>query len=204
MTLINDTYKTIKNISEGIYREKGSKFIAIAFPIETEEEIKEKLQELRKSYHDARHHCYAYILGFDKSIYRINDDGEPSGTAGRPIYRQLLSHDVTNILVVVVRYFGGTKLGVSGLINAYKIATKEALAANEIIEKQVEEKYYIGFNPINMNRVMRILKSDDVKIIKHYYDKQQIIIFQVRKRDKKRVLTLLSQIEELNYKKENI
>ncbi len=204
MTLINDTYKTIKNISEGIYREKGSKFIAIAFPIETEEEIKEKLQELRKSYHDARHHCYAYILGFDKSIYRINDDGEPSGTAGRPIYRQLLSHDVTNILVVVVRYFGGTKLGVSGLINAYKMATKEALAANEIIEKQVEEKYYIGFNPINMNRVMRILKSDDVKIIKHYYDKQQIIIFQVRKRDKKRVLTLLSQIEELNYKKENI
>lgn len=204
MTLINDTYKTIKNISEGIYREKGSKFIAIAFPIETEEEIKEKLQELRKSYHDARHHCYAYILGFDKSIYRISDDGEPSGTAGRPIYGQLLSHDVTNILVVVVRYFGGTKLGVSGLINAYKMATKEALAANEIIEKQVEEKYYIGFNPINMNRVMRILKSDDVKIIKHYYDKQQIIIFQVRKRDEKRVLTLLSQIEELNYKKENI
>ena len=121
--MFDDTYKTIAEVSEGIYRDKGSKFIAIAMPVESELEIKNKISEIKKQYFDARHHCYAYILGYNKEAYRINDDGEPSGTAGKPIHGQLLSKDLTNILVVVVRYFGGVKLGVSGLITAYKEAT---------------------------------------------------------------------------------
>ena len=134
--LSEDTYKTIYEVSEGNIKEKGSKFIAIAIPVISEEEIKSKLDELRKEYYDARHHCYAYRLGFEKLVYRYNDDGEPSGTAGRPIYGQIVSKDLTDVLVVVIRYFGGTKLGVSGLINAYKTASKEALNNQRLLLKQ--------------------------------------------------------------------
>lgn len=126
--LFEDTYKTIASPSEGVFKDRGSKFIAKAFPVKTEDDIKIHLETLRKDYYDARHHCYAYQLGFDKSAYRINDDGEPSGTAGKPIFGQINSHDLTNILIVVIRYFGGTKLGVSGLINAYRTASKESIS----------------------------------------------------------------------------
>jgi uncharacterized YigZ family protein len=129
------TYKTISAPTEAIYKEKRSKFFAFAFPVENEAEIKEKITFLKKKYHDARHHCYAYIMGADKLTYRVNDGGEPSGTAGRPIHGQLLSKEVTNVLIVVVRYFGGVKLGTGGLRVAYKLAAKEVLEKAQIIEK---------------------------------------------------------------------
>jgi uncharacterized YigZ family protein len=131
------TIKTISAPSEAIFKEKRSKFLAFAYPVENETEIKEKITFLKKKYHDARHHCYAYILGADKSTYRMNDDGEPSGTAGRPIHGQLLSKEVTNVLIIVVRYFGGVKLGTGGLRVAYKLSAKEALENATIIEKSV-------------------------------------------------------------------
>ena len=197
--MFEDTYKTLKGLSEGLYREKGSKFIAIAIPVDSEEEVKEKLAALRKEYHDARHHCYAYILGYDKSAYRLNDDGEPSGTGGRPIYGQLLSKDLTNTLVVVIRYFGGVKLGVSGLINAYKTAAKDALESAIIIEKQIEETYRIFFDYTTMNNVMKILKGDEISILFQNYDDQNIVDFKVRKRDANRVLDALKKIEGLTW-----
>jgi uncharacterized YigZ family protein len=129
------TFKTIATQAEAIFKEKRSKFLAFAFPVENEAEIKEKIAFLKKKYHDARHYCYAYILGADKTTYRMNDDGEPSGTAGRPIHGQLLSKDVTNVLVVVVRYFGGIKLGTGGLRVAYKMAAKEVMENATIIVK---------------------------------------------------------------------
>jgi len=131
------TIKTIFSPVEVIYKEKRSKFMAFAYPVENEAEIKEKIAFLKKKYHDARHHCYAYILGADKAIFRMNDDGEPSGTAGRPIHGQMLSKEVTNVLIVVVRYFGGVKLGTGGLRVAYKLAAKEVLENAIIIEKNV-------------------------------------------------------------------
>jgi len=130
-------FNTILAPAEAIFKEKRSKFLAFAFPVENEAEIKEKIAFLKKKYHDARHHCYAYILGAEKLVYRMNDDGEPSGTAGRPIHGQLLSKDVTNVLVVVVRYFGGIKLGTGGLRVAYKMAAKEVLENATIVEKTV-------------------------------------------------------------------
>lgn len=197
--MFEDTYKTLKGLSEGLYREKGSKFIAIAIPVDSEEEVKEKLAALRKEYHDARHHCYAYILGYDKSAYRLNDDGEPSGTGGRPIYGQLLSKDLTNTLVVVIRYFGGIKLGVSGLINAYKTAAKDALESAIIIEKQIEETYRIFFDYTIMNNVMKILKGDEISILFQNYNDQNIIDFKVRKRDANRILDVLKKMEGLTW-----
>ena len=131
------TIKTLSAPAEAIYKEKRSKFLAFAYPVENETEIKDKIAALKKKYHDARHHCYAYILGADKSAYRMNDDGEPSGTAGRPIHGQLLSKEVTNVLIVVVRYFGGVKLGTGGLRVAYKLAAKEVLEKATIIEKKI-------------------------------------------------------------------
>ena len=198
--MFDDTYKTVQHESEGYYREKGSKFIAKLFPVESEAEIKNKLSDLRKQYHDARHHCYAYILGADKLTYRINDDGEPSGTAGRPIYGQLLSNDITNVLVVVIRYFGGTKLGVSGLINAYKTATKDAIERNIIIEKFIQEKYQIHFPHEAMNQVMRILKRDSVEILNHEFQDSNIITFQVRKSEADEIISQLKKIDNLSVK----
>ena len=197
MGLFDFTYKTIARTSEGSYREKGSKFIALAFPVHNEEEVKLKLAEVKKQYYDARHHCYAYILGPDKDAYRINDDGEPSGTAGRPIHGQLLSNDLTDTLIIVVRYFGGIKLGVSGLINAYKTAAKDAIENNDIIEKFVEENYQISFPPLEMNKVMQLLKRDSVKITAQQYDMESIITFTVQKQDSDNVLAGLKKINGL-------
>ena len=166
MSLFEDEYKTIGKHSEGSYKEKGSKFLAFALPAKSEEDVKEHLGRLRKEYHDARHHCYAYRLGSDKSAYRYNDDGEPSGTAGKPIYGQILSYDLTNILIVVIRYFGGTKLGVSGLINAYKSAARDALEEARIISKTIKDIYSIRFEYPLMNDIMRIIKDEELHIVR--------------------------------------
>ena len=136
--MINDTYKEIKSQSIGVYKEKGSKFIAYSYPIYSKEEIKEKIEEVKKIEHAARHHCYAYVLNSDKSAQRANDDGEPSSTAGKPILRQILSNDLTNILIIVARYFGGIKLGVPGIIRSYKTAAAEAISNSNIITKTIK------------------------------------------------------------------
>jgi uncharacterized YigZ family protein len=173
-------YKTIKKPSEGIYKEKGSKFLAYAFNVTTEEEITEKLLEVRKLHPKARHHCYGYRIGVGQTEkYRANDDGEPSSSAGKPIYGQLLSFEITNALVVVVRYFGGTKLGVGGLITAYKSATKDALENNEIITRELRNFYKINFDYMTMSDVMNIVKTKEVEITKQVFEEACEIIFSV-------------------------
>ncbi len=189
-----NSYKTLTASAEGVYREKGSKFIAYAIPVETEEEVKEHLIRLKKEHFDARHHCYAYILGPDKEKFRMNDDGEPSSTAGRPIYGQLLSFQVTNILVIVVRYFGGTKLGASGLITAYKTATKLALEQANIVEKEVELLKKITFDYLLLNNVMKILKNDGVSIKNQDCMEKYEIIFSVQKRVAERIMKALEEL----------
>ncbi|MDD3742032.1 MAG: YigZ family protein [Lentimicrobiaceae bacterium] len=179
--LFEDTYRTISKESTGIYKEKGSKFLAFALPVNTEEEIKSELERFRKTYYDARHHCYAYILGYDKSAWRVNDDGEPSGTGGRPIYGQLLSNDLTNVLVVVVRYFGGIKLGVSGLIQAYRAAAADAIANADIVEETIKETYELQFKYEQMNNVMKVLKEDEAEILDTEFDLSCKIIIQIRR-----------------------
>lgn len=198
--LFEDTYKTIDRRTDGYFKDRGSKFYAFAYPVTTEEEIKIILQDLRKKHHDARHHCYAYILGFDKSAYRVNDDGEPSGTSGKPIYGQLLSHDLTNTLVVVIRYFGGTKLGIPGLINAYKTATKDALSKNNIITKTVNDVYEIHFEYIDMNNVMKIIKEEKIALISNDYQMDCKIVFSVRKNNTNRVYEKFKKIRKLKIK----
>ena len=183
--MFDDTYLTIEDRAEGVYKEKGSKFISLAFPVTTQEEIKEIVKDIKKEYFDARHHCYAYILGHDKSVFRMNDDGEPSSTAGKPIYGQLLSKDLTNILVVVVRYFGGTKLGVSGLIQAYKQATIDVLNNSKIIEKTVDEVYSVSFDYSLMNDVMKVMKEYDLHQQNHKFENDCYLEFRIRKRDSK-------------------
>lgn len=198
--LFEDTYRTISKPSEGSYKDKGSKFIALAFPVRNENDVKQKLEEVRKKYHDARHHCYAYRLGFDKMAYRVNDDGEPSGTAGKPIFGQFLSNDLTDILVVVVRYFGGTKLGVSGLIKAYKTATIEALNQELFITKKVLDVYEINFEYDQMNDVMKILKEDTINQLDQRFDLKCMVKFSVRKKLTNDVYERLSKIKNLRIK----
>jgi len=170
----------------------------LAFPVKSEDEIKEHLNSLKKEYHDARHHCYAYCLGIDKAKYRFNDDGEPSGTAGRPIYGQILSRDLTDILVVVIRYFGGIKLGVSGLINAYKYASKDALDKAEITMKKVTEEYVVQFSYSMMNRVMKILKEENATITRQGFEKECIIHFTIRKSSEKKIVSRLKMISNVS------
>lgn len=198
--LFEDTYRTITKPSDGLFKDQGSKFIAKAFPVKTEEDVKKCLDDLRKEYYDARHHCYAYQLGFDKSAYRINDDGEPSGTAGRPIFGQLQSYDLTNILVVVIRYFGGTKLGVSGLINAYKSATKEALETNQIITKTINEIYEVSFKYPSMNDVMKILKDYNLTPLDQEFEMECKLKFSIRKNDANMVYEKFSNLRKVDIK----
>lgn len=165
-----DTYKTISKKSEGLYRDKGSRFISFLYPVQSEEEIKNILSAIKKEYYNATHHCYAYTIGHvDTPEYRMNDDGEPSGTAGKPIYGQLLSYDLKDVLAIVVRFFGGVKLGTSGLINAYKIATQIAIDNASIVEKKIKNSYQISFDYLYMNEVMQILKKDYISIKKNDY-----------------------------------
>ena len=162
MAVIKDTYTSIASPSRGLYKDQGSRFISFAYPVETEAQVKELVDALKKEYHDARHHCYAYRLGLDGSRFRMNDDGEPSSTAGRPILSQIDSAGLSDVLVVVVRYFGGIKLGVPGLIKAYKTATQDALGQAAKIEKTAAVSYHIEFDYLNMESVMRTLKDMDI------------------------------------------
>lgn len=198
--LFDDTYKQIQKPTEGFFKDKGSKFIAHSFLVKNEDEIKVHLQELRKKYYDARHHCYSWILNPDKSAYRINDDGEPSGSAGRPIHGQLQSYDLTNILVVVIRYFGGTKLGIPGLINAYKTATKEALNTAKIIELHIKDVYLVTFEYPDMNVVMKILKDEELKPTDQDFGIDCKLMFSVRKLESERVFEMFRKIHTLKIK----
>ncbi len=176
-----DNYHTIENDSEGLYREKGSKFLAYAHPVYSEDDIKSVLEEIKKEHPKSRHLCYAYRLGMDKNNYRANDDGEPSGSAGRPILGQIDSFGLTNVFVGVIRYFGGTKLGIPGLINAYKTSTAEALEKAEIIEKTVEEIYSISFGYEMMSQVMNALKKNNINIISQDFQDTALIKISIPK-----------------------
>lgn len=173
------SYKTIATTAEGIYKDKGSKFLAFAFPIETVEEAKNIIEQYRKQYYDARHVCYAYMLGADREQYRQNDDGEPSGTAGRPIIGQINSYELTDILVIVVRYFGGILLGTSGLIVAYRSATQDALMNAAIIEKTVLKREEIHFTYEQMSGVMRKLKERNARIIEQHFESDCSIVYEI-------------------------
>jgi uncharacterized YigZ family protein len=194
---LEDKYLTINAPSDGLYKEKGSKFIAFAVPVSNVEQIKTILEEKRKEHHDARHVCYAYILGVDKADYRSNDDGEPSGTAGRPILGSLLSAGVTNVLIAVVRYFGGTKLGTSGLINAYKVASADALENAEIIEKTVDEEIHISFDYLVMNDVMKIIKDVAPQVMSQQFDNNCNMVLSIRKGDAPNLIERLKKVESL-------
>lgn len=179
--IIDDTYKTIFESAQAIYTEKRSKFIAIAFPVTTREEIKEIIDVYQKKYYDARHLCYAYMLGHERKDFRANDNGEPSGTAGKPILGQINSNELTNILIIVVRYFGGIKLGTSGLIVAYKEAAAEAIAQCEIIEKTVNDDIKVTFEYPFMNDIMKIVKDLSPQIISQSYDTDCNIELRIRR-----------------------
>ena len=176
----SDTYKTITSSSQGIYKDKGSRFVSIAIPVSDQEEIKPIIEKIKKEHHEARHHCYAYIIGQERLAWRVNDDGEPSGTAGRPILGQINSYGLTNIIIVVSRYFGGTLLGVSGLINAYRSAAASAIENAEIIEKTLQEYYEITYPYISMNDVMRILKEENVGQSEQSFDLECRILLNFR------------------------
>jgi uncharacterized YigZ family protein len=196
----SDIYKTIASTSQGIYKEKGSRFVSFAVPISSQEEIKPIIDKIRKEHHEARHHCYAYIIGHERIIWRVNDDGEPSGTAGRPILGQINSFGLTNIIIVVSRYFGGTLLGVSGLINAYRSAAGSALINAELTEKTVNEYYEITYPYISMNDVMKILKEENIGQSEQSFDIEYHILINFRVSMKEKVLNRLSRIDGLNYR----
>lgn len=176
-----DQYLSISSESEGIYKEKGSKFIALAMPVDSVDEVKIKLDVVRKRFHDARHHCYAYRIGLEQPEMRFNDDGEPSGTAGKPIYGQIESFGLTNILIVVVRYFGGVKLGTGGLIQAYKTASKDALEQATLVTKTLWERISIRFPYLAMNDVMKIVKDESLEILHQDFSMEGKLIIRVRK-----------------------
>jgi uncharacterized YigZ family protein len=196
--MVNDKYITIKSPSEGIYKEKGSRFLACAFPISNEAEIRQLLEKTRKEHHEARHHCYAFMIGFDRSTWRINDDGEPSGTAGRPILGQINHFGLTNILIIVSRHFGGTLLGVSGLINAYKNAAFAAIKNAEIIEKTLNDHYEITFPFLSTNDVMKVLKEEGIGQTERFYDIECRIRIYFRASAREKIINRLSRIEGLN------
>lgn len=197
--LFSDSYFTIDKPVEGIFRDRGSKFIGFAYPVTKESEIKDIILKLKKEHTGANHHCYAYRLGADKQNYRANDDGEPAGTAGKPILGQLQSKDLTNILIVVVRYFGGTLLGVPGLINAYKNGAIEALNNATIIETHIMYLYKVSFSFERMNDIMRILKENSCKIVKQDFAEDCSIEFSVKKIGSEKLEQQLTKIFDIKY-----
>ena len=202
MTIENDTYKTVE-IAKGdaLFKDKGSKFIGYVFPIESEDDIKPRIAELKKKHHTARHWCYAWQLGTENIRYRANDDGEPNNSAGQPIYGQILSKNVTNVLVVVVRYFGGTKLGVGGLINAYKTTAKLILEEADIVEKTIDVFFQLIFEYKDMNKVMRILKEQQLESIHQKMELDCEFLIAVRKKNAAKVEKLFLDLRCLKIKK---
>lgn len=193
--MADDSYKTIKQIAEGYYTEKRSRFISYAIPVRTVEEVKEQLDKYRKQYYDARHVCWAYMLGPERLTFRANDDGEPSSTAGKPILGQINSNELTDILIIVVRYFGGIKLGTSGLIVAYKAAAAEAIAACTIVEKTVDEEVTVLFEYPFMNDVMRIVKEEEPEILSQSYDMDCSMTLRIRQSAMPRLRSRLEKVE---------
>ena len=195
--LFSDTYLTIQAPQQIIFKDKGSKFLAFAFPVENDKQIKECLVQLKKEHPTANHHCYAYSLGAVQANTRANDDGEPSYTAGKPILGQIQSNDLTNILIVVVRYFGGTLLGVSGLINAYKTSAADVIKSTTIIEKQILFKYTIHFSFEQLNEVMKLLKQLDCNIHSQELDTLCVLSFSIRKSHSQHCEEKLKHIPQL-------
>ena len=197
--LFNDTYKTVEQVADGVYKDKGSKFIAYAYPIGSEADLKKIVQKLRNEHPKANHYCWAMRLSADRSVFKLNDDGEPNGTAGRPILNTLLSFDVTNIAVVVVRYFGGALLGIPGLINAYKSATIKALNAAKIVEKIICEVYELKFDYPQMNEVMGVVKDHLLQVISHRFEINCKLTLKIRKTEVNKILDKLDRIKGLKY-----
>lgn len=195
---MSDIYKTISTDTQGIYKEKGSKFLSFALPVSNVDEVKELVKNYKKEYHDARHVCFAYMLGAERKDWRANDDGEPSGTAGRPIIGQINSHELTNVLVIVVRYFGGILLGTGGLTTAYKEATADALNQAEIVEKTVDVTISIHFDYILMNDVMRIIKDNNAQILHQSFDNLCVMQLCIRKQDAELLIGKLEKIQTLS------
>jgi len=189
---IKDTYQILASLAEGEYKEKGSKFLAYAYPISSLEDFENHMEEVKSMHPKARHHCYAYRLGVDGEIYRSNDDGEPSGTAGKPILGQLLSQDVSDTLVVVVRYFGGTKLGVSGLINAYKTATFDAISNGKKVDKVLSDKFRLTFEYGEMGHVLNVIKSLHFNITEKVFEAIPYIVIEI---PKSKVIVKLIQLK---------
>ncbi|WP_271405012.1 IMPACT family protein [Tenacibaculum soleae] len=201
MSEIKDTYKTIDVASEEtLFKDRNSKFFGYAFPVFTEDDIKEALEGLRKKHHSARHFCYAWQLGTETTRFRANDDGEPSNSAGMPIYGQLQAFDVTNILVVSVRYFGGTKLGVGGLINAYRTSAQLALEISEIKEKTIDIQYLLKFGYDMMNKVQRIVKERNLNIIAQKLEMDCEYTISVRKKEAQTIFDIFDTLFKVEIK----
>lgn len=198
-----DTFKTVKETAKGLFTEKKSKFIAFAIPVETVDDVKLEIEKYRKEYYDARHVCWAYMLGSDREEFRSNDDGEPSGTAGKPILGQINSNELTNILIVVIRYFGGVKLGTSGLISAYKEAAIEAIANAEIVEKTVDIEIGFQFEYPFMNDVMKIVKDLEPVILTQQYDTDCFMSLRIRKGLYDQLISRLEKVESLHFPQKN-
>lgn len=193
--MAEDTYKTIIGLAEGYYTEKRSRFISYAIPVRTVDEVKAELAKYRKEYYDARHVCWAYMLGSDRKTFRANDDGEPSSTAGKPILGQINSNELTDILVIVIRYFGGIELGTSGLIVAYRTAATEAIAAATIEERTVDEDITVAFEYPYLNQIMRIVKEDGPTIISQQFDMDCVMTLRIRKGEAERLRNRLQKVE---------
>lgn len=193
--MAEDTYKTIIGLAEGYYTEKRSRFISYAIPVRTVDEVKAELAKYRKEYYDARHVCWAYMLGSDRKTFRANDDGEPSSTAGKPILGQINSNELTDILVIVIRYFGGIELGTSGLIVAYRTAAAEAIAAATIEERTVDEDITVAFEYPYLNQIMRIVKEDGPTIISQQFDMDCVMTLRIRKGEAERLRNRLQKVE---------
>ncbi|CAL2103137.1 putative YigZ family protein [Tenacibaculum sp. 190130A14a] len=201
MNEIKDTYKTItKPSEETLFKDRNSKFFGYAFPVNSEEDIKERLEELRKLHHTARHHCYAWQLGTEEIRFRANDDGEPSNSAGQPIYGQIQAFDVTNVLIVSVRYFGGTKLGVGGLINAYRSSAQLALEASDIIEKTIDVHYKLKFGYDMMNKVQRIIKERSITILNQKLELDCEYTISVRKKEADPIFEVFNNLYKVEIK----
>lgn len=202
--LEKDTYKTIDvAVGGAVYKEKGSKFIGFAYPIVNENDVKPLISKLKKEHYSARHWCYAWLTGVHGEFYRVNDDGEPHNSAGQPIYSQILSKNITNVLVVVVRYFGGTKLGVGGLVSAYKTAAKLVLEEAKIVEKVVQTQFFIAFDYVHMDKVMRIVKKHKLEIVNQKMEIDCRFNFLVRKNEADMVRTAFENLRCLTIKEMN-
>lgn len=192
---MDDTFKTIAASAEGTYSEKRSKFLAFAIPVRTQDEVKELVKEYQKKYYDARHACYAYMLGHERKDFRANDNGEPSGTAGKPILGQINSNELTDILIIVVRYFGGIKLGTSGLIGAYKTAAADAIANATIIEKTVDDDVTVFFEYPFLNDVMRIIKEEEPQVVEQVFEMDCKMTLRIRRSKMGRLRSRLEKVE---------